>query len=302
MELQPVPTEEPEEDKGLGPALHLTIKTLTGQSIPITIHDENADVNSVAIDIHDDNEKLLGADGKDSAADAAAETIRQHIANTTDVLRVKMLVQDAKDIPPSFQRLIYHGRELKDGDMLSTYSIKEGSTIHMVLKRNAAPQADATGAAADTGGQVLLPNMGVGGGGGGGGANIDYTRLTLVQRLSAVVKIFAFIDTIFTMMFASQYPICFIGVVLCVCGYYGAHQYKQRFIAAYVLYTVLSILVRLYLIYSSDNSSLILLIGFGVIIECFIFNITFRYFKLVSQLTQEERAELQNSRTRMQLV
>ncbi len=47
-------------------------------------------------------------------------------------LKTKLAGADYAEIPPDRQRLIYSGRVLKDADMLSTYKIKEGNTVHLV--------------------------------------------------------------------------------------------------------------------------------------------------------------------------
>ncbi|KAJ1929256.1 hypothetical protein IWQ60_001311 [Tieghemiomyces parasiticus] len=57
-------------------------------------------------------------------------------ANTT-VAQLKAKVAEKCDTPTDRQRLIYSGRVLKDPEVLSSYKVAEGHTIHMV--RGAAP-------------------------------------------------------------------------------------------------------------------------------------------------------------------
>ena len=47
-------------------------------------------------------------------------------------LKEKLSTSDYADVPAERQRLIYSGRVLKDPDVLSTYKIKDGNTVHMV--------------------------------------------------------------------------------------------------------------------------------------------------------------------------
>ncbi|KAI9677210.1 MAG: hypothetical protein M1829_002784 [Trizodia sp. TS-e1964] len=47
-------------------------------------------------------------------------------------LKTKLAGSEYADVPADRQRLIYSGRVLKDHDILSTYKIKDGHTIHLV--------------------------------------------------------------------------------------------------------------------------------------------------------------------------
>lgn len=57
---------------------------------------------------------------------------RVHPSLTIDEL--KMMVQDTEGIPHDQQRLTYAGRQMEDGRALEDYSVKEGATIHLVLR------------------------------------------------------------------------------------------------------------------------------------------------------------------------
>ncbi|KAK0228766.1 hypothetical protein IW262DRAFT_1352869 [Armillaria fumosa] len=54
------------------------------------------------------------------------------IATDKTVLELKQAVAEKSDVEAERQRLIYSGRVLKDEDVLSTYKISSGHTIHMV--------------------------------------------------------------------------------------------------------------------------------------------------------------------------
>jgi len=47
-------------------------------------------------------------------------------------LKEKLSTSEYADVAAERQRLIYSGRVLKDPDVLSTYKIKDGNTVHMV--------------------------------------------------------------------------------------------------------------------------------------------------------------------------
>lgn len=56
------------------------------------------------------------------------------MAETATVLQLKELLSkpEYENIPADRQRLIYSGRVMKNEEVLSTYKIKAGNTIHMV--------------------------------------------------------------------------------------------------------------------------------------------------------------------------
>jgi len=59
----------------------------------------------------------------------ATITIDCRSTDKTEIL--KQLIQDKTSIPPADQRLIFKGKQLEDGHVLSEYGIVKESTVHM---------------------------------------------------------------------------------------------------------------------------------------------------------------------------
>ncbi|DAZ99792.1 TPA: hypothetical protein N0F65_001301 [Lagenidium giganteum] len=58
------------------------------------------------------------------------------------VAALKRKVNEATEVALTAQRLIYRGRVLEDDQMLSTYKVEDGHTIHLFVRQNQAPDPE----------------------------------------------------------------------------------------------------------------------------------------------------------------
>lgn len=62
------------------------------------------------------------------------KNITVDVEGTTTIGELRQKIMDKEGIPPDQQRLIYAGKQLIDENNLNDYDIKDGATVHLVLR------------------------------------------------------------------------------------------------------------------------------------------------------------------------
>lgn len=62
------------------------------------------------------------------------KTLTLDLDPNESVENVKKIIHEKEGIPPDQQRLVFSGKQLDDGKLLSDYDVKSESTVHLVLR------------------------------------------------------------------------------------------------------------------------------------------------------------------------
>ncbi len=64
----------------------------------------------------------------------AGKTITLDVEENDTIDSIKKQIYDKEGIPVDQQRIVYNGKQLEDGNTVSSYNIGENTTLHLVLR------------------------------------------------------------------------------------------------------------------------------------------------------------------------
>jgi hypothetical protein len=209
-----------------------------------------------------------------------------NISLTATVLGLKTIIHDQQNVEARLQRLIYRAQELKDDFPLSQYGIQNGSTLHLVIRRNI--QQNQAGQV-----RVGMPDDGLMVDPYGRFAAMDAEAMIDVMsvvRLCRFVRIFALIDAVFLLIYGLQALYFIILAVLAIAGYWGAKNLDRKYLVMYCLCLCLEIAVRSYMIYlDTSNVINIVLLVLMIFIDLFVARCVYKLYRAIPLLGPEQR-------------
>jgi len=206
---------------------------------------------------------------------------------TSTVLQLKNKIQADHGDQANLQRLICHGRELEDSQILSQCNIENNSVIHLVMRQfvpevHAPPQADLQN------GNVPPLAINVQ----GQNNNTDISSF-YVSRICRVIRSFAAINGFFFLILTVMTgSVLFLPAVMgCACGFYGAKYLRKCYLFIYVAWLALEIIFRIFIMTGGN----MLLWFFTMIMICLDFYImrhVLRLNRIISVLPPRQLDEI----------
>lgn len=220
-------------------------------------------------------------------------------SDDTTAADLKKCVESAEGIAFAAQKMIFGGRELLSRDQLIPRGILDGYTVHLLIMKHVVMQSQNPEKAEGGNGELTaIQPM-------GDPAFLrppprqNRANILGIYTLARTVRWFSVIDGMILILSASGVLgdntwLVSIGLVLVLCGYYGARLFKFFLIVPYLIYLIASVVYRFHLLYTleSDVYTSSLLIA-AVVLEFYIIQRVIRLIYATYRMTSRDRQELQ---------
>lgn len=246
-------------------AITLSFRTLTGQLLPLVVHDYS----------------------------------------DCTVSDIKQLMELQHHIPASYQRYIFSGRELIDNESMISYNIQNNSIIHILLKQNDTPPQSNTNRSSNINdGSVLNNNQQPPPVGAPVAypvpvpiqANNHLSHASHWYQLTfsygRLVKIFAIVDMLSMLIYSFYFWPFAIGIPFCLLGYIGVQRINNKLVYSYVIWLIAVIGIFMYYMIQYFSTVAIIFLVITCIIQLYIIYLITRYILYANMLSDAEKQEL----------
>ena len=122
----------------------------------------------------------------------------------------------------------------------------------------------------------------------GHGGTQGNINLFKAYRYGRLIKLLSLIDMFFLIFWVNDYT-WMIGVgVLCLCGYFGARDYRPGLTSLYAIYGMLQMSLRVYLLFDQAKMFFLFVSVLSIGIELWCLSIVYRFVSIVSRLSTQD--------------
>lgn len=124
-------------------------------------------------------------------------------------------------------------------------------------------------------------------------------KMTLAFSYSRTVRIFAFIEAFFLILYSLYQPFFLIQSLGPLCGFFGAKKFNKPLTYAYITYLIISLslkIINLSLTFYNYDPYYIFLGFLSIFIDFWILKITSSFMRSLNALTDDQRDNLRHMR------
>ena len=124
-------------------------------------------------------------------------------------------------------------------------------------------------------------------------------KMSIAFSYSRTVRLFAFIEAFFLILYSFYQPYFLIQSLGPLCGYFGAKKFNKPLTYAYITYLILSLslkIINLSLTFYNYDQYYIFLGFLSIFIDFWILKITSSFMRSLNALTDDQRDNLRHMR------